>query len=219
WDGTLADTPRHTFKIYQEIFAELGKELTFADFKKYFGQDHTPLYNFLGLTPEQRKQVDGSWFRIYSKVQQSLRLYPQAKRLLRHLKESGYKIGLVTSGKEWRISQELEMFGIENLFDTIVTVEHIKKPKPAPDGLLLAAKKLKVSTTDCIYVGDMSEDIVAGKRAGMKTGIVVHGMHEHSNLGRLKPDLVIEKFNSRYFKHTKTSEPKIKPTDSRKLDK
>ena len=41
--------------------------------------------------------------------------------------------------------------------------------KPHPEPLLLAAKRLKVRPSECVYIGDSHTCIEAGCAAGMKT--------------------------------------------------
>jgi imidazoleglycerol-phosphate dehydratase len=42
------------------------------------------------------------------------------------------------------------------------------KPKPSPEGVLLAAKLIGVEVTDCIMIGDTPDDVRAGKAAGAR---------------------------------------------------
>ena len=55
------------------------------------------------------------------------------------------------------------------------------KPHPAP--LLLAAKQLKLSPADCVYVGDDLRDIQAARAAGMRCVAVEYGYHGADNPG------------------------------------
>ena len=55
------------------------------------------------------------------------------------------------------------------------------KPHPAP--LLLAAKQLKLSPEDCVYVGDDLRDIQAARAAGMRCVAVEYGYHGADNPG------------------------------------
>ena len=53
-------------------------------------------------------------------------------------------------------------------FDGIVSRED-SKPKPDPDGVHVAARRIGVDPSACIVVGDYEFDIQAGKRAGSVT--------------------------------------------------
>lgn len=197
WDGTLVNTLELTYSVYNDVFALLGKrKVSFRNFKRLFGRDHGPLYDFVGLSQKERKKVDELWIDAYKKRQREIKLYPHVVPFLQGLKNSGAKIGLVSSGKAWRVGQELEILGLKDFFDAVVTVEQISNPKPHPEGLLVATKSLGVKPSECLYVGDMQEDVLAGKRARMKTAIVLHGMHGRQALAKLKPDFVFRSFRA-----------------------
>jgi len=72
----------------------------------------------------------------------------------------------------------------------------VEKPKPFPDALLVAAKKLKTPIGECAIVGDSIVDIQAGKAAGAKTTAVPTGLFSRAELEEQKPDLIIENFKA-----------------------
>ena len=51
----------------------------------------------------------------------------------------------------------------------LICPDHLKESKPSPEGILLACKKIGVSPSHTVYVGDHPNDLIAGKRAGTKT--------------------------------------------------
>ena len=50
----------------------------------------------------------------------------------------------------------------------MVAYEDTENHKPHPEPLLLAAKSLNVSPEECVYIGDVENDLIAGRAAGMK---------------------------------------------------
>jgi phosphoglycolate phosphatase-like HAD superfamily hydrolase len=52
-------------------------------------------------------------------------------------------------------------------FELIVAGEEAIKPKPAPDTLLYMAEKMGLDPNECVYVGDMPQDMTLGRNAGM----------------------------------------------------
>ena len=52
------------------------------------------------------------------------------------------------------------------------TLEH-RKPHPLP--LQVAAERLQVDCSNCVYVGDDERDIVAARAAGMKSLVAAYG--------------------------------------------
>ncbi len=210
WDGTLADTIPLTFKIYKEVFRKLKKRgLSFEDFKKLFSREHERLYSFMKLTPKEKSKADRAWKEVYGKRQKEIKLCKGARELLTALKDSGIKTALVSSGKKLRVEQELKQTNSRKFFNAVVTAEEIPEPKPHPIGLLYAIKLLNEKPENCVYAGDMAEDIEAGKKAGMKTIAVLHGMHSREALETCRPDFFA--WNLKELKNLLCNQPSATP--------
>jgi len=61
----------------------------------------------------------------------------------------------------------LEHFGLSSYFSAVVTSRDVKHPKPAPDMLYEAAKRLQLAPNELLFVGDSELDQAAAKSAGM----------------------------------------------------
>ena len=99
--------------------------------------------------------------------------YPDTERILVYLKGKGYKLGLVTDtdgGKGWK-KRRIKRFQFAEFFDTIVIGgEDTPHTKPGPEPFLLAASKLGLRASECVFVGDKPfTDIKGAKSAGMRT--------------------------------------------------
>lgn len=85
-----------------------------------------------------------------------------------------------------RIRRELDYTldrrGVREFFHKIVSVENVKRPKPAPDGLLqiLAGRDPR----DALYVGDNVDDALAAQSAAVPfVGILPRGSEERRQRG------------------------------------
>jgi len=99
--------------------------------------------------------------------------YPDAEPTLVYLKDKGYKLGLVTDTdgrKGWK-KRRIKHFRFAGFFDTIVIGgEDTPHTKPDPGSFLLAASKLGLRASECVFVGDKPfTDIKGAKAAGMRT--------------------------------------------------
>ncbi|MEO6912594.1 MAG: HAD-IA family hydrolase [Candidatus Baltobacteraceae bacterium] len=63
----------------------------------------------------------------------------------------------------------------------VVTADDVARGKPAPDGYLLAAQRLRIPAADCIVVEDSEQGIAAGISAGMNV-IAISRSHQHRNV-------------------------------------
>lgn len=97
------------------------------------------------------------------------RLFDGIVELLAALDQEGLKWGIVTNKAGWLAEPMVAQLGFPATCGCLVAGDSTPHPKPAPDGLLLAARKIGVKPENCIYVGDDLRDVVAGRAAGMMT--------------------------------------------------
>ena len=102
--------------------------------------------------------------------------YRNTLSTLHYLKRNGLLLGLLSDTdclkgmKRWRISR----LSFRDLFDAIVIAgEDTVKTKPSPEPYELIARKLGVTASECVFVGDKPfTDIEGAKIAGMKAVLV-----------------------------------------------
>ena len=94
-----------------------------------------------------------------------VRPYTSAKILLSQLSSKQWAI--VTSGTLRVTSARIKHVGLPTP-GVLITAEDVNAGKPAPDGYLLAARRLNVKPSDCVVVEDAPAGIQAGKAAGMR---------------------------------------------------
>ena len=94
------------------------------------------------------------------------RVFDDTHSGLLHLKDSGYKLGVVSNKYRFRIEEYLERKNYIHLFDTIIGMEDMENPKPAPDGLLMAMDNIGTSPERSLFVGDNPIDARTAQNAG-----------------------------------------------------
>ncbi|MBI2440598.1 MAG: HAD family hydrolase [Lentisphaerae bacterium] len=94
-----------------------------------------------------------------------------AEDLVRCLKRRRIRRGILTRNRRVSVATALKNFAQVRLadFTVIITRDHVERPKPDPEGVLLAARRLKVKPSELLVVGDYIYDIEAGKSAGART--------------------------------------------------
>ena len=121
-----------------------------------------------------------------------------AEELLLYLRSNGLSTGIISRNSLESIKRSFHNFKKIKYsdFDVIISRDDPVRPKPYADGVILAAKKLKVDIKELVVVGDFLFDIQAGKNAGSITVFLNNGL-EHdftepesdytiSQLGELK---------------------------------
>lgn len=97
--------------------------------------------------------------------------------LLRRLDTHGLRLGLVTRNS--RKSVDLIQARLQLPFLATVTREDAP-PKPAPDPILLACRRLGLGTDEALFVGDFEFDMLAGRRAGVRTVLLCNPVQPSS---------------------------------------
>ncbi len=117
------------------------------------------------------------------------------------LRNRGIACGILTRNTLASIRESLKNFRTvsETDFTVIHTRESPGRPKPHPDGVIDAARRLGVETADMLVVGDFTFDIAAGRAAGSPTVLVTNGRvvssattWAHENAKKAVPDYTIE---------------------------
>jgi phosphoglycolate phosphatase len=116
------------------------------------------------------------------------RTMPGAERTLKELKDRGIKIGIVTRNCRSGVMKSAEMGDF--LYDLILTRDDVEKVKPDPQHLLDALDILTSKPEKSIMVGDHPMDILAGKRAGIKTAAVLTSK-SIKDFEEASPDLIL----------------------------
>jgi HAD superfamily hydrolase (TIGR01509 family) len=193
WDGTIVDSAMSSFLTFQKALEHVGVAFTWEQFEEHFTPDWHRMYEAVGVTAERFAEADAAWKRNYPCV--TYDLVEGGRETLRALKERGYRLGVVTSGSRWRLEPEIADFGLDGIFDVVVCNEDVKQRKPHPEGIMQAVAKLSCEATCCAYVGDVPEDIAAGRNAAMVTVGVRSLFPTSRRLADCGPDLNLERFS------------------------
>lgn len=107
-----------------------------------------------------------------------LKPYPDTVSTLLKLKNSGYKIGIITDGlaiKQW---EKLIRLGLQHFFDAVVVSQEVGFEKPDMRIYEAACEKLGMDANECMYVGDrLDTDVTGANRAGMQSVRILRGRY------------------------------------------
>jgi len=93
------------------------------------------------------------------------RRFPGITRLLDGLARKGFRLAVVSSRRRAALAQSLKATRLGHHFPVVVGLEDVARPKPSPEGLLLALRRLGVERSRAVFVGDNELDVMAGRRA------------------------------------------------------
>jgi len=87
-------------------------------------------------------------------------------------------MAVASGGSREIVERELQVIGIVNFFDVILTADDPFKPKPFPDIFLEAARKIGVQPSLCQVFEDGDLGLQAAENAGMLATDIRRFMHE-----------------------------------------
>ena len=102
-------------------------------------------------------------------------LFPYAPELLRGLKNAGIGAGIVSTKRGDTIEIILENHGLRDCFGVVIGSADVQKPKPDPQGLVLAMERLGLKKEEVLFCGDTVLDAGAAKNAGCDFAAVLNG--------------------------------------------
>ena len=81
-------------------------------------------------------------------------------------------MGVVTSRTRESAQRYMDMFGIGDYFEEMVSCDDTDIHKPNPEPILLCLKKMGITAEEALMVGDSPFDIKCANNAGVKSVLV-----------------------------------------------
>jgi phosphoglycolate phosphatase len=194
-DGTLVDTAPDLGGAANHVRATLGlAPLPLADYRPHASAGARGLLGTaLGITPEH---ADFPRHReaFLSHYEQHLAdhsgLFEGFAETLAGFAARGVRWGVMTNKPSRYTNALMAALQLDALCCAVVSADEVPRAKPAPDGLLHAAKLAGVTPAHCWYVGDDRRDIEAGHAAGMVTVAAAWGYEGEHPLATWNADHV-----------------------------
>jgi len=106
-------------------------------------------------------------------ITERTRYYPGIAESLELIRSLGLGFGIVTNKPEIFTRKILKSLNIRP--DVYVCPDQVKSPKPDPEGVLLACRRLDCDPRQTLFVGDHNRDIMAGRAAAARTAAAAYG--------------------------------------------
>jgi HAD superfamily hydrolase (TIGR01549 family) len=189
WDGTLLNSFEADSAAYLAMFRALSVAWDVRDFERHYSPNWLRVYRAARLPRAKWELADKLWKRAYR--QQNPKLLPGARSVLRELQRK-FVIGIVSSGSGWRVRKQIRKFHLNQYVSVCVCSEDAPRRKPDPAPLKVALRRLGMTASETVYVGDAPEDIEMAKRAGVIPIGVLGPFPTEKRLRAAKPDLILE---------------------------
>ena len=207
-DGTLYPNYRLHIRIIPFILKELRLVSAFgrarniirkeqkisslpqSDFYRYQSDLTAKL---LGVSPEPLKEkIDRLIYRGWEPLFKNIRLFNEAAKTLAALRESGFKLGLLS---DFPPETKLDYLGISGIWDAVLCSERFGALKPHPLSFTELAAAMSLPPEKILYVGNSrSYDITGANLAGMKTAWIKSPLFPGSGFKKPLPDFTFSKY-------------------------
>jgi HAD superfamily hydrolase (TIGR01509 family) len=188
-DGTLLDSAQDICGAIQQVLDGKAccQPVTFEFLKGYIGLHLIEVFGDVlpEYSPEQIDELVQEYRALYpARGHKLTTIYPGVAETLPAL--GGLKSTASTKGTPGSRAI-LQQFGLLPYFNHVQGTDGFPC-KPAPDVILNALAALGAQPADCLMIGDAPSDMIAGKRAGVKTCAVRYGYGKQDELARHQPD-------------------------------
>lgn len=192
-DGTLTNSAPDICGAIQQVIAPQlsGRMVSDAYLTRYIGRHLFDLFAdlFPGISQADMDTLLAEYRQVYAaRGHNATVLYPGVVEGLSRLE--GRKSTATTKGTPTtRIV--LEKFGLLPFFDHVQGTDGFPA-KPEPDVIFKSLERFGADPQDCLFVGDASADMEAGRRAGVRTCAVTYGYTPREELAKWEPDYWID---------------------------
>jgi HAD superfamily hydrolase (TIGR01509 family) len=176
-DGLLLDTESVWTRAEEDLFERRGLEFTPADKRELVGTSAEIaggiLERRLGEPGRAAELIEELNALVVAELEHGVEAMVGARELLEKLRERGTPLGLVSNSPLRFVQRSIEIVGLQDHFDVILSAHEVAAPKPAPDPYLEACRRLGIEPGPSVVA---LEDSPTGVAAARAAGLTVIGV-------------------------------------------
>lgn len=179
-DGTLVDTANDFVQVLNEQLISHGRNQLPADTIRNTVSDGARALVKLGFGGEPGTEPFESLRqelleRYESLVGKHAKLFDGMEEVLTLCEDKDIPWGIITNKPRLYTDLLLQRMDLDKRSRVTLCPDDVRKSKPDPESLLLAAKQLGLAPGNIVYAGDHERDIQAGQAAEMITVSALYG--------------------------------------------
>ena len=168
-DGTLLDTLGVYKDAWRTPFGRRGFVLTDEWFYERAGLSMDPF--ILSALPHfdavELREVEGEGMASFYEQLHSVERFEHVVDVARAFAGT-LPVGVVSAGRKNVVERSLAAGQIRELFDFVITLDDVERPKPAPDCYLLAVERVGLSPREVLAYEDSDAGVAAARAAGIE---------------------------------------------------
>lgn len=164
-DGTIANTDDVIVQTYIDLYKIYRKKdpIDVCKFKTFSGPPlNETLTNEFPMLPYEKIYSE---YKKFSKINYPLYIksFENIKEVLLNFKKNNIKLALCSSKIKESIEVCLKLLDLENIFDYIVGLDDVIKPKPDSEGINKILDYFQLKKENTLFVGDTDFDYLTAK--------------------------------------------------------
>lgn len=190
FDGTLANTIETGIAIYNELATGYGLSTVTAEEVQELRKLNTrALLDQLGISGLMAVKIGAHIRRVLHERMDSVEMIPGAGEAILDLHRAGYRLGIITSNSADNVRTVLRRFG---LLDCFLFIEAGVSLFGKAHRILGALRKMGISASQAIYVGDETRDMEAARKSRVGSLAVCWGTNGREAMETEGPDYCID---------------------------
>jgi len=188
--GTVIDDSETAYHAFKAHFNLYGRDLSFTSFRENFCLPISAFLAKMGMPADALRTFPAIISQTYINSLIYARLLPDVEECLVGLRQKGIRMGIVSATPAQLLWASLRRFGIDGYFEVVLS----DASKPSPQPIFQACEKMGIHPDErVVYVGDMEEDMLCAKQAGVTAvGVCRDGSyHDRARLGSQNPKYLI----------------------------
>lgn len=179
-DGTLVDTSQDLITALNFALQAHGHATVQGDaIKPYisFGAPTMIQHSLqISISAEQQLQIQATLLNYYLEhIACHSQLFPGMATTLLAIEQLGLKWGVITNKKQRFTLPLMQALNLSHRSACIISGDSTQFSKPHAMPMLAGCQAAGVSAEECVYIGDASHDIAAGRGVKMKTLAATYG--------------------------------------------
>lgn len=164
WQGFF-DTLDFSPEVYEKVKNATVMSELWNEFDRSRMSDEEILNGFLAKAPDCKEEI----MRIWNNLGNSIKRYDYTFGWIRSLREKGYGVYLLSNYPRRLYSQSIEELAFVEEVDGAVFSYEVQATKPEAEIYEALLEKYQLNPTECVFLDDNRNNIVAANRLGMAT--------------------------------------------------
>ena len=187
WSGVVKDAVGAQVWVVNKIFQKFNANpVSLDELKENWIQPHMLFYN--KYLPSLSKEDQDSAYKYFITGPDYPKCvsFPGMVDFIKVLKNQGNYLAIVSSDLPESLLKEIIDYGLDNIFDDIVTNVHDKE-----EGVKILMEKKGLDKNNTYFIGDSNHEIEVSRSAGIKSIAVTWGFATEKNLRLENPDFMV----------------------------